>query len=118
MPGEFLIDTGAYGAMIDLDVAASLQLASRGTREVHGIHGYGLLQQYSARLVLPAKSANGEDGLFGKVMECVAVPGLTEKGRENDSRVIGILGRLFLQSAHLEIDGCTGRIALLIRDSD
>ena len=118
MPGEFLIDTGAYGAMIDLDVAVSLQLDVRGTREIHGIHGYGSLQQYLAKLILPAKDANGKDCLFAQVMECVGVPSLAEKNREHDALVIGILGRVFLQSAHLEIDGCAGRIALRIRDSD
>jgi hypothetical protein len=118
MPGEFLIDTGAYGAMIDLNVAMSLQLTVRGTREIHGIHGYGSLQQYLARLILPAKDADGNDCLFEQVMECVGVPSLTEKNREHDAQVIGILGRVFLQSAHLEIDGCAGRISLLIRGSD
>ncbi|MGH7874568.1 MAG: hypothetical protein ACREQO_20430, partial [Candidatus Binatia bacterium] len=43
--GEFLIDTGAYGAMIDVEVAEALQLTLQGTREIHGIHGYGRLQQ-------------------------------------------------------------------------
>jgi len=118
MPGEFLIDTGAYGAMIDLDVAMTLQLAVRGTREIHGIHGYGSLQQYLAKLILPAKDANGKDCLFDQVMECVGVPSLMEKNREHDARVIGILGRIFLQSAHLEVDGSAGRISLLIRGSD
>lgn len=117
MPGEFLIDTGAYGAMIDLDVALSLQLAVRGTREIHGIHGYGSLQQYLARLILPSLDADGNDCLFVQIMECVGVPSLMEKNREHDARVIGILGRMFLQSAHLEIDGCAGRITLLIRNS-
>jgi hypothetical protein len=118
MLGEFLIDTGAYGAMIDLDVAMSLQLAVRGTREIHGIHGYGSLHQYLGKLILPAKDADGNDCFFEQVMECVGVPSLTEKNREHDAHVIGILGRVFLQSAHLEIDGCAGRISLLIRDSD
>jgi hypothetical protein len=117
MPGEFLLDTGAYGAMIDLDVALSLQLTVRGTREIHGIHGYGSLQQYLARLILPAKDTDGNDCLFEQVMECVGVPSLTEKNREHDARVIGILGRVFLQSAHLEIDGISGRITLLVRNS-
>ena len=117
MLGEFLIDTGAYGAMIDLDVALSLQLAVRGTREIHGIHGYGSLQQYLARLILPSLDADGNDCLFVQIMECVGVPSLMEKNREHDARVIGILGRMFLQSAHLEIDGCAGRITLLIRNS-
>ena len=118
MPGEFLIDTGAYGAMIDLDIAVSLQLAVRGTREIHGIHGYGSLQQYLAKLALPAKDPIGNDCLFEQVMECVGVPSLMEKNREHDARVIGILGRIFLQSAHLQVDGSAGRITLLIRDSD
>lgn len=117
MPGEFLIDTGAYGAMIDLDVAMSLQLAVRGTRQIHGIHGYGSLQQYLAKLVLRAKDQHGQERFFERVMECVGVPSLTEKNREHDAQVIGILGRVFLQAAHLEIDGSAGRITLRLRDS-
>ena len=117
MPGEFLIDTGAYGAMIDLEVAMTLQLAVRGTREIHGIHGYGSLQQYLARLTLPAKDASGSDCLFEQVMECVGVPSLMEKNREHDAQVIGILGRVFLQAAYLEIDGSAGRITLRVRNS-
>ena len=117
MPGEFLIDTGAYGAMIDLNVAMSLQLAVRGTREIHGIHGYGSLQQYLAKLILPAKDPGGNDCLFEQVIECVGVPSLREKNREHDARVIGILGRVFLQAAHLEIDGSAGRITLVLRNS-
>jgi hypothetical protein len=117
IPGEFLIDTGAYGAMIDLDVAMSLRLAVRGTREIHGIHGYGSLQQYLAKLILPAKDNDGKDCLFEQVMGCVGVPSLLEKNREHDARVIGILGRVFLQTAHLEIDGSVGRINLLVRNS-
>jgi hypothetical protein len=112
--GEFLIDTGAYGAMIDYDVAVSLQLRQQGTREIHGIHGYGTLQQYLARVRLPAKTASGADSYFEQVMECVGVPALLEKSREQNAQVIGILGRAFLQRAYLEIDSKTGRIVLQI----
>jgi hypothetical protein len=112
--GEFLIDTGAYGAMIDYDVAVSLQLRQQGTREIHGIHGYGTLQQYLARVRLPAKTASGADSYFEQVMECVGVPALLEKSREQNAQVIGILGRAFLQTAYLEIDSKTGRIVLQI----
>lgn len=104
--------------MIDLDVAMSLQLAVRGTREIHGIHGYGSLQQYLARLTLPAKDPGGNDCLFEQVMECVGVPSLLEKNREHDARIIGILGKVFLQTAHLEIDGSAGRITLLVRNAE
>ncbi len=112
--GEFLIDTGAYGAMIDYAVAVSLQLREQGTREIHGIHGYGTLQQYLARVRLPAKTASGADSYFEQVMECVGVPALLEKSREQNAHVIGILGRAFLQAAYLEIDSKTGRIVLQI----
>ena len=81
--GEFFLDTGAYGAMIDSDV--------------------------------PAKDVDGGDCLFQQVIECLAVPGLTEKSRDNGAEVIGILGRGFLRWARLEIDGGTGRIALIIQ---
>ena len=110
--GEFLIDTGAYGAMIDYDVAVSLQLREQGTREIHGIHGYGTLQQYLARVRLPAKTASGADDCFEQVIECVGVPALLENSREQNAQVIGILGRAFLQAAYLEIDSKIGRIVL------
>jgi hypothetical protein len=42
------------------------------------------------------------------------VPSLSEKSREQNANVIGILGRVFLQGAHLEIDGSNGRVVLQI----
>jgi hypothetical protein len=116
MPGEFLLDTGAYGAMIDADVAAAaLGLTVRGTREVHGIHGYGVLQVYLARLVLAAKDPQGKECLFDQLIECVGVPALMQKSRENDAQVIGILGRMFLRSAVLNIDSSSGTVSLVIQ---
>jgi hypothetical protein len=112
--GEFLLDTGAYGAMIDYDVAVSLQLREQGTREIHGIHGYGTLQQYLAKVRLPAMTASGADSCFEQVMECVGVPALSEKSVEQNAQVIGILGRAFLQAAYLEIDSKIGRVVLQI----
>ena len=97
--------------------AAALQLLPRGAREVHGIHGHGRLQRYFARLVLPAKDGEGKDCLFEQVLECVGVPSLTEQSRENDAEVIGILGRMFLRSARLEIDCNAGSVSLLIQRS-
>jgi hypothetical protein len=111
--GEFLIDTGAFGAMIDYDVAVTLQLREQGAREIHGIHGYGTLQQYLAKVCLPAKTASGADS-FEQIIECVGVPALLEKSREQNAQIIGILGRAFLQTAYLEIDCKTGRIILQI----
>jgi hypothetical protein len=114
--GEFLIDTGAYGAMIDLEVAEELQLSSQGTREVHGIHGYGTLRQFLGRISLPALDDGGSRAVFTEVIECVGVPSLREKNREHGVEVIGILGRMFLRCAQLRIHGLTGRIELRIND--
>jgi hypothetical protein len=116
--GDFLLDTGAYGAMIDLEVAELLHLPELGTREIHGIHGYGTLQQFAAKVILPAKDASGRECAFEQVMECVGVPALTEKSREQNANVIGILGRMFLQNAHLEIDGSSGHVILQIGKLD
>lgn len=94
--------------MIDLEVADRLSLPMLGLKELHGIHGYGTVRCYQAKLVLPAKDSIGEDCKFMKIIECVGVPSLTEKNKEHDANLIGILGRKFLQFVHLEIDGVTG----------
>jgi predicted aspartyl protease len=114
--GEILIDTGAFGAMIDLDVAQRLRLPMRGTKEIHGIHGYGSVSCYQAKLVLPAKDPIGEDCTFIKLIECIGVPSLTEKNIEHGVNVIGIIGRQFLRNVQLEIDGATGKLKLLVSD--
>ena len=85
-------------------------------KELHGIHGYGTVRCYQAKLVLPAQDPIGEECKFTKTIECIGVPSLTEKNREHGAKVVGILGRQFLQNAHLEIDGITGNLKLLISD--
>ena len=106
------MDTGAYGAMIDEEVAESLQLSLQGSREVHGIHGYGRLPQFVGRVSLPALDERGQSTLFTTVIECVAVPSLSAKNREHGVEVIGILGRTFLRGSRLTIDGVGGRVEL------
>src|SRR5688572_25540708 len=71
--GEMLVDTGAFGAMIDLEVADRLSLPMLGLKELHGIHDYGTVRCYQAKLVLPAKDSIGEDCKFIKSIECVGV---------------------------------------------
>jgi predicted aspartyl protease len=114
--GEILIDTGAFGAMIDLDVADRLRLPICGAKEIHGIHGYGTVSCYQAKLVLAAQDPGAENCKFIKIIECIGVPSLTEKNREHGVNVIGIIGRQFLQNVHLEIDGATGQLKLLVSD--
>jgi predicted aspartyl protease len=114
--GEILVDTGAFGAMIDLEVADRLGLPVLGLREIHGIHGYGTVRCYQAKLVLPARDDSGEYSNFVKLIPCVGVPSLIEKNREHGVNVIGIIGRQFLQYVHLEVDGATGKLRLILND--
>jgi hypothetical protein len=69
----FLLDTGAYGAMIDLDVAELLHLPLRGTKEIHGIHGYGQLQEYRAQLFLRTQDSEGHASMYMTAMDCAGV---------------------------------------------
>jgi predicted aspartyl protease len=114
--GEILIDTGAFGAMIDVEVADRLRLPIFGAKEIHGIHGYGTVSCYQAKLVLRAQNSLGEDCEFTTIIECIGVPSLTEKNREHGVNVTGIIGRQFLQNVHLQIDGATGKLKLLVND--
>jgi len=112
--GEFLIDTGAYGAMIDLDTADMLGLNPQGSREVHGIHGYGRLRQYIARISIPALDSDDQPTHFSALIECVGVPSLRDKNRQHGADLIGILGRAFLTNSRFTVDNISGRVELMI----
>lgn len=112
--GEFLLDTGAYGAMIDLEAAELLNLPLRGTRELHGIHGYGRLQEYRAQLFLRAQDEAGRTATFAPVVDCVGVPALRRRNQKHGVDLIGILGRLFLQQGCLAIDAAKGTVTLTL----
>jgi len=114
--GNFLIDTGAGGILIDADVASDLQLTAGGAGNLHGIGGHHDLSKYSARLLLPATDSAGEV-MFSVLVDCFAAPGLRRKHQEFGVDVIGLLGRLFLQFVRLEVDGCSGKVSLHIDDS-
>lgn len=112
--GSFLLDTGAYGAMIDLEAAELLNLPLRGTREIHGIHGYGRLQEYRAQLFLRAQNARSQPTTFAPLVDCVGIPSLRERNQRHGVDLIGILGRLFLQHGRLEIDGVKGTVSITL----
>lgn len=115
--GDFLIDTGAYGAMIDLEAAELLNLPLNGTREIHGIHGYGRLQEYRAQLYLRAQDDIGHSTTFALVVDCVGVPSLRARHQQHGVDLIGILGRLFLQQGRLEVDAPAGTVNLTLQVS-
>lgn len=113
--GAFLLDTGSYGAMIDLEAAELLNLPLRGSRELHGIHGYGRLQEYRAQVFLRARDAAGQSATFAPFVDCVGVPSLRQRNQKHGVDLIGILGRLFLQHGCLEIDAASGTVRLTLQ---
>jgi hypothetical protein len=106
--GEFLLDTGAYGAMIDLDVAESLQLRLQGSREVHGIHGYGRLQQFLGRVFLANRRYSPR---WSSASPCLRS---ARRIANMASRSSAFLGGCFLHGARLTIDGISGRVEIEI----
>lgn len=112
--GEFLIDTGAYGAMIDAEVAQSLVLPQRGMKRIQGIHGSGRLPEYHAGLILPTEDGAGGRSSYWTMLDCIGIPALRQKNLEHGVEIIGILGREFLAAARLEVDGITGDIRIVI----
>ena len=113
----FLVDTGASGFCIDQSIADSLALVPTGSDRVHGIHGHSESKKYIANLVLPV-ACQGEALLrFAIPVECTGVPGLLDHYGGSQLRVVGIIGRNFLQFCKLTIDGASGKVILEINES-
>lgn len=112
-----LVDTGASGFCIDQSIADSLGLAPTGADRVHGVHGHSESKKYLANLVLPV-SNQGEVMLrFAMPVECTGVPNLLAHYSDTPHRVVGIMGRNFLQFCKLTVDGPHGRVTLEINES-
>jgi predicted aspartyl protease len=114
--GYFLIDTGASFTSIDGSVARELNLPSVGLKEASGIEGAGMFETYRASILLYVESMNGERLAIGLHKDFLSAPVLRQV---HDSfnltapdgsplRVIGLLGRDFLQFATLNYDGLAG----------
>lgn len=114
--GYFLIDTGASFTSIDGDVARELNLPSLRLEDAYGVTGAGMFETYRASILLYVASMNGERLAIGLHNDFLSAPVLREV---HDSfnltapdgsplRVIGLLGRDFLQFATLNYDGLAG----------
>lgn len=115
--GEFLLDTGSGGAMIDNSVAERLGLPALRKTSVWGAHGRGSLTKYNVCMLLTARQKNGGATRLRMPIECAGAPGLTEGHSKHGTNVIGVIGRNLLQFCDLRINGLTGRISLEIDDS-
>lgn len=116
--GYALIDTGAGGTGVDEELAEALGAVEVGRSETHGFNGIAERRIVRLTLLLPVLDSDGSSKFFGFPAECTAIPGLTKAFSDrNETPVIGVLGRNFLQFCRLTIDGATGDIQLLIDES-
>jgi hypothetical protein len=121
--GFMLLDTGAAHIGIDIDVAKQLGVEPMGeTKDVHGIKGYESIDHYLARLLLPIIPVQNGRPLtttpvsIGNPVEAWGLDGIMNKylgwGYKTQSgeplKVIGVLGRIFLQFTTFTYRGLTG----------
>jgi hypothetical protein len=127
--GHLLLDTGAAHIGIDSDVA--IQLGMRGLNKatsVHGIKGYETMNHHMARLLLPVIPLRNNQPLasvpvaIGFAIEAWEITGIMAKHEKLGCevqpgvplKVIGVLGRIFLQFAKLTYNGLTGAVDIHI----
>jgi len=123
--GRLLVDTGAAGIAIDEAVAGELNLKRAGETIVHGIGGDGSLNRYEARLILPVLTVLGEKMHLAIPMKAWGSPKIRENHDKYDLkapdgaslRVIGVIGRQFLQFVSLSYDGLNGKFDIFIDQS-
>ena len=112
-----LVDTGASGFCIDQSIADSLGLVPTGADRVHGVHGHLESRKYSANLILPVANQGATLLRFAIPVECRGSPDLLTSYGNSPYRVVGIIGRNFLQFCKLTIDGSNGKVILEINES-
>ena len=112
-----LVDTGASGFCIDQSIADSLGLVPTGIQGVHGVHGHSESKKYLANLALPVSNQGSTLLRFAMPVECTGVPNLLAHYSDTPYRVVGIIGRNFLQFCKLIADGPTGKVILEISEA-
>lgn len=123
--GYMLIDTGAGDVAIDGDVAKELGLSPAGEQKVHGIGGESSHEVFSALLLLYVGNVHGANVAIGMPRDFVCFPKLREnhdaynlKTPEGEPlRIIGVLGRTFLQFTSLTYNGLQGSWDMQIDES-
>lgn len=129
--GYMLLDTGAAHVAIDGEVARELRLKPLGkTTDVHGIAGTRPLEHYDVRLILPLVPMKANKPVLG--FPTIAIPieawespdiqanhhawGYTTPDGK-PLKVIGVLGRIFLQFATMTYDGLNGNLEIFVDKS-
>jgi Aspartyl protease len=120
--GFFILDTGASGSSIDESVAKELGLKPTRTMMGHGLGGDSEINCYRVMIFIPAVPLLMKDfppgalAVLGMPQEVGSVVNLHE-GHEATlgkppGRLIGLLGRSFLQFTRTTYDGLTGTITI------
>ncbi|HEV7893319.1 MAG TPA: SEC-C metal-binding domain-containing protein [Pyrinomonadaceae bacterium] len=123
--GYILIDTGAAETAIDEDVARELNLTPIARIEAHGVGGTDSFVKVNAQIILQVGDVNGVPLKLGLYRDVLCAPKLR---RNHDTygliapdgspmRIIGLLGRDFLQFAKLTYNGLQGSWDMEIDES-
>lgn len=115
--GYLVVDTGFAGIAIDGDVTQELNLVPIGKAKVQGVEGDNFQNTFMALLLLMIGNVNGENLAIGVPVEAACLPKIrasydTYKLTTSEGtplRVIGVLGRDFLQFTKLTYDGLNGK---------
>ena len=118
--GRFLVDTGATSTCIGENTAAELGILPVGTSKTRGAGGVHENKLYPVQIVIPVKHGAGtKPMLLDEVV--MGIPDLHKlldevvpRSDDDDARykVIGLLGRDFLQHTVMKYDGPGGRVLI------
>jgi hypothetical protein len=123
--GYMIIHTGFEGIAIDDGIAKVLGLGVVSKADVHGVEGVSPQDTCMALLLVPVVSSGDEKIAIGINIEAVAIPNLTASyatygllSPEGEPvRIIGVLGRQFLQFTTFTYKGLDGSWEMLIDES-
>lgn len=114
--GYFLIDTGASETSIDGGVVKELNLTLVARTRAAGLGGVGIFDKYCAQMLLYVGDIHGNNVAIGLWKDLICAPRLRElhdayglKASDGSPlRIIGLLGRDFLQFTTLTYRGLVG----------
>lgn len=123
--GYMIVNTGFEGVGIDGEVARELGLTAASKAKVHGVDGESSQDTCMALLLVPVDNINGDNIAIGTNIEAVTLPklrasydsyGLSSPEGE-PVRIIGMLGRQFLQFTTFTYNGLDGSWEMQIDES-
>jgi len=123
--GLFFFDTGALGASIDAAVAEELSLKPDGQHEVQGFNVSSSEDHYTVKIVIAAEHVPSHRKNAGMSHQISGVTGIKNMHNrlvaifkeEAPGRIIGIIGRDFLEYTTMVYDGLNGTVTIEVDSS-